>query len=138
MRLRKLVIAAALGAASLTACGDDPVSVELLGDYVAVVLTATPTGQAPVDVLAAGGSFNISLFSDSTTTGTLIVPASANNGVAINASMAGTFIRVGNTVTFDQAADTFVRDMDFTISGRALGGTQDFGSVTITVNMILQ
>ena len=127
----------ALSAASLTACGDDPVSVTLLGDYVAVVLTSTPTGQAPVDILAAGGSLNISLFSDSTTTGTLIVPASVNNGVAINASMVGTFTRVGDIITFDQAADTFVRDMDFTISGRAMGGSQDFGSVTITVNMIL-
>ena len=135
MRLRKLALA--LGLASLAACGDDPVSVELLGDYVAVVFTATPTGQTPIDVLAAGGSLNIALYSDSTTTGMLVVPASANNGVALNESMAGTFTRVGNTVTFDQAADTFVRDMDFTISGRAMGGTHDFGNVTITVNLIL-
>ena len=135
MRLRKLALA--LGLASLAACGDDPVSVELLANYTATVLTATPTGQAPIDVLAAGGNLPMALYSDSTTTGQLVIPASVN-GTAIDASMAGTFTRTGNTVTFDQAADTFVRDMTFTITGPALAGSQNFGAVTITITMIQQ
>ena len=137
MRFRKLAAYLAVGA-SLAACSDGGADVHIVSSYEATTFTVTPTGQAPINVLAAGGSLTINLMSDGTTTGALVVPAAANGGTAINESMAGTFTRVGDTVTFDQDADTFVRDMDFTVSGSTLTGLENFGGVTIAVTLTLQ
>ena len=76
--------------------------------------------------------------SNGTTTGTLVVPAPLNNGVAINESMAGTFTRNGDTVTFDQSADTFVRDMTFTVVGNVMTGSLSSGGETVAVTLLLQ
>ena len=137
MRPRRLAAYFALGA-SLAACSDGGDDVHIVSSYEATTFTVTPTGQAPINVLTAGGSLTINLMSDGTTTGSLIVPAGASGGTAINASMAGTFTRVGDTVTFDQDADTFVRDMDFTVSGSTLTGVENFGGGTVAVTLTLQ
>src|SRR6266566_4781292 len=107
----------------LAACGDDstgPASVA--GQYAATT-----------DVLAAGGSLTITLTANGTTPGQLFVPAALNGGTPLTASMDGTFTLSNGVVTFSQAADTFVRDMPFTVLGKTLAGSKDFSGTTVTV-----
>lgn len=85
------------------------------------------------DVLAAGGSLTITLTANGTTTGQLFVPAALNGGTPLTESMDGTFTPSSGVVTFSQAADTFVRDMPFTVLGKSLAGSKDFSGTTITV-----
>lgn len=117
----------------LGACGTDatgPVSV--VGQYTAVTFQTVQSTDTS-DLLAGGSSLTITLMADSTTTGQLYVPAALNNGTPLNASMEGTYTLANGVVTFSQAADTFVRDMAFTVSGKTLLGNQDFGGTTIIV-----
>lgn len=95
-------------------CGCSPVPLNpVAGVWAATQFLVTPTGQAQIDVLAAGGSMTISIFADNSTSGSLSVPASVAGGSPITASMAGTasLNSAETEVTFDQAADTFVRDL---------------------------
>jgi len=108
-------------AAALIGCSStDPGSVELAGSYTATVLRVTPAGQGVLDVLAAGGSLTIVVTGSNTTTGTLSIPASVNGGVPFVASMAGTATLSGSTVQFQQTADTFVRDLSWTLTANSL------------------
>ena len=103
----------------------------MAGAYVA---TTFMVQDAQVrDVLAAGGSLQLNLAASGATTGQLFVPASITGGSDLTASMAGTFRLSGTIVQFDQAADTFVRDMDFVVVGNTLRGTDTFGGTVITV-----
>ena len=78
------------------------------------------------------------LNSNGTTTGHLHLVASGNNP-ALDADMAGTWVRTGTTVTFDQTADTFVRDMNFTLSSTGtkweLTGDQAFSGTRIQLTL---
>jgi hypothetical protein len=114
MKLNALRITAVLGAATLLACGSDTTAPNpLVGSYHATQWTTTgSSGQT--NQLLVGSTLNITLNSDGTTTGHLHVAASGGNP-AVDADMAGTWTQQGNTVTFDQVADTFVRDMPFTL-----------------------
>ena len=106
------------------ACSSDSLSVDdILGPYTATTLTIKPPGAAQIDVIGVGGSMEITLFANGTTTGTLSAPASVNNGTPLLESMAGTFTLTGTTVTFDQAADTFVRETPFSADGNRLVAT---------------
>lgn len=99
------------------ACGGDkPTDLsppDLAGTYTATEFVTTgSSGQT--NQLQAGSSLNITLNSNGTTTGHLHLAASGPNPV-FDADMAGTWTHVGNIVHFTQAADTFVRNMDFTV-----------------------
>jgi hypothetical protein len=122
-----------VGSIPLMAACSDTLSPEatLAGTYVAT--TFTLSGDITGDVLAAGGGLTITLDADGTTDGTLFVPASLNDGEDFNANMAGTFTVVNGTVTFTQDADTFVRDLTWTVDGSGLGGSGTFSGVTITI-----
>lgn len=124
MRIRSLAMAGVASAILSIGCHyDDAVAPsDLAGTYAATTFTRVSGGQG-LDVLAAGGSLTITLNANGTTTGLLSIPASLNNGVALNESMTGTFTIVGGTVHFDQTADTFVRDMSFSIAAQTLNGT---------------
>jgi len=104
-----------LGASAMIGCTDitsmsrnGPV-----GDYTAITLMSTENSVA-TNVLAGGGTFTLNLDANGTTNGHLHILASETNP-ALDADMAGTWTRNGNQVEFTQAADTFVRDMTFTI-----------------------
>ncbi len=81
------------------------------GTYTAVLFQVTPDGQAPIDVLLSGGSLRITFDRTGATTGTLVLPASVTGGAPLTASMAGTATITGLTVTFQQEANTFVREV---------------------------
>lgn len=104
---------------------------QVAGTYDAT--TFTLSGEVEGDVLAAGGTLTMVLSPDGTTTGTLVVPAAFNDGEQLVADMAGTYVVSGSQVTFQQAADTFVRDMTWDVGPGTLGASGAFGAVTVTV-----
>jgi hypothetical protein len=121
-------------------CGDDPLSVgDLVGTWEATTFEIDPAGGgAVIDFLAGGATIDITVAANGTTTGTLFVPAALNGGVALTESMAGSVDLDGNSITFDQAADTFLRDADFSLNGSTLTGTHTDGDGTITVVLTKQ
>jgi hypothetical protein len=131
-----LLLAVAISAA---ACGDSnaPTGVPV-GTYTAILFRTTgASGQR--DELAAGSTINLNLASNGTTSGHLHVAASASNP-ALDADMAGTWREAGDVVTFSQQADTFVKDMPFTLSndpvkGWILVGDKSFNSVRIQLTL---
>lgn len=116
---------------SAVACSDPLTPGSIAGTYTAT--TFTLSGQVSGDVLAAGGNLTITLNANGTTSGSMLVPASLNDGVDFNANMAGTFSLVDESLTFSQDADTFVRDLAWTVSGSKIEGAGTFSDVTITV-----
>ncbi len=106
----------------MVACGDstdpDPTN-GIVGSYVATTFTLDQGGPL-IDLLSAGSSLTLTLTGGGTTTGTLFVPASVAGGTDFQADMAGAYQVVGNTVTFQQNADTFVRDATWSIVGTTL------------------
>jgi len=111
----------------------------LVGTYVATVFSVTPTGQAAINVLAAGGSLTISIAANNTTTGSLFIPASINGGTAFNADMAGSVTLTGTSVSFQQSADTFVRDLTWTFSNSTLSvSSQSAGDAAHTITLTRQ
>jgi hypothetical protein len=133
LRIRSFVAAFALTAA-LSSCGGDPLTISaVVGTYTATAFTVKPTGLATIDVLAAGGTLSIVLKDDMTTTGSIHVPAAVQGG--FDASLAGTYVLSGNTITFTQAADSFVRDIAWTVDGNTITGvfTDTDASVSVTM-----
>ncbi|MDT8435622.1 MAG: hypothetical protein RRA92_02595 [Gemmatimonadota bacterium] len=122
------------------ACDDDdptePVSLttaDLVGSYAATVFTVTEDGSV-ADVLTVGGSLEIDLAADNTTSGSLVIPASlSESGTEEILSLAGTWSLSGSTVTFVQGADTFIRDSDWAASPGRLEAEEDFGGILIRV-----
>lgn len=140
----KLMVA--LVGMALSACGDDGtgpdgiVRADILGTFDATTFTVTEGGST-TDLLQAGGDIELTLEGNGTTTGRIFVPEQGEGGTDLDESLAGTyaFDEATGRVTFDQAADTFVRDVDFTAvrsGGKVLlQGTETFG--TATVNVVL-
>jgi hypothetical protein len=112
MQARMVGLALIAAAAGVGCGGSDTVGSSnlLAGTYVAIIFDVTQSGQAPIDVLAGGGSLRIKIEGSGTTSGTLSIPASVSGG-PLNASMAGTASVTALTVEFTQDADTFVRDL---------------------------
>jgi len=107
----------------LAACGGDdngfsPTVENVSGSYTASVFTLTsPTGtgdSTTIDLLALDSSVDVTLAPDGTTSGRLFVPGAAEGGGDVDVDLTGTWTLSGNTVTFNQTGDTFIRDADFT------------------------
>jgi len=138
--LRRLPITLAV-ASILAACGSDTPTetTALAGSYRATTFRVTPSGQSAIDVLAQAGTLTLTVGADNATSGSLTVPASVSGGTALTASMAGTAVRTGNTVRFQQSADTFVRDLVWTVSNNALTvADQAAGSARFTITLARQ
>jgi hypothetical protein len=101
--------------AIVLACGgsDEPSATPIAGTYAATFFQTTgSSGQR--NEITAGSTLTITLAANGTTTGHLHVAASGSNPV-VDADMAGTWTATENhIVTFTQAADTFVRNMEYT------------------------
>jgi hypothetical protein len=117
---------------ALTACGDDfsPTVENVAGSYSASTFTYR-TDAGTTDLLAAGAVVSIDLAEDGTTTGEIFVEDGGEGGGDLEADLAGTWTLEGSTVTFDQAADTFIRDLEFTADEDVLDGEDTFDDVTI-------
>lgn len=125
-------------ASMLSACGGDtPTETNTLaGSYRATTFRVTPSGQAAIDVLAQSGPLTITIGTNNATSGSLVLPAGVTGGTALTENMAGTAVRTGNAVQSQQAADTFVCDLTWTVSGNALSVTdQAAGSARFTITL---
>jgi hypothetical protein len=132
----RAMLAATVAVGALTACGDDNAigPDAIVGVFSATTFRVTPAGAAEIDVLQEGGDLVITIAGGNTTTGTLTLPAAVTGAAASESSMAGTAIRNGSGVTFEQSADTFVRDLNWTYSNNAISVTnQSVGGATYTI-----
>jgi hypothetical protein len=125
---RVLVGATLLVAASACRRSTDPDP--LVGTYLATTFRIAPAGQGAINVLAQGGTLGLNIANNYVTTGTLVVPASLNGGTTLTASMAGTAVRTESTVRFTQSADTFVRNLTFTLVDNTLTANQTLSGTT--------
>lgn len=143
MSLRFRLPAALLAAAlTLAACGDGPTGADslqlrmqrLAGSYEAQSFTATESGRT-ISLPAQGASFDIVLTADGTTNGRLLLPGADEDGGDFDASMAGSWTLKGDTVRFQQDADTFVRDMPFLVRDGRLVGTSENDGARVDVTL---
>ena len=128
-----LVLLAAVGAG--VACGGEafsPTTQNVAGAYTATAFTTT-TGGVTTNQLAAGASLTLDLTVGGAVTGRLFLPGGAEGGANLDEDMAGTWTLTGNTVQFDQSADTFVRDVSFVATENRLTGDDVFGGTTLHV-----
>jgi len=119
----------------LVSCGDDgfnPTVDEVAGAYQATTFTFDG-GSGPTDLLAIGASVTITFAPDGTTSGRMLVPGVAAGGEDLDADLAGTWTLSGTTVTFDQAADTFMRDVQFTAEPSRLRAQGTFGEEVVVL-----
>lgn len=130
MRLLCSFLLAGIMVLAATACSDP---VAPTPDLVAGSYMATSFQAEGNDVLAAGGSLTLVLTASGGVTGNLFVPASV--GGPLNADMAGTYEITGSNITFDQAADTFVRDATWSWSNGVLTGSFGPTASGVTVQM---
>jgi hypothetical protein len=137
--VRSLCTTVALGAIALTGCTDELPTVETVaGSYTATVFTVKE-GAAPTrDILTEGGFINLGLDVAGTTTGQLFAPDAAEDGGDFDADLTGTWALDSVTVTFDHSADTFIRDIPFTVEGNRLVGEATFSGAAITVELSRQ
>jgi hypothetical protein len=125
--------------AALTACGSDSTSPAntVAGTYTATEFVTTG-GSGQTNQILAGSTLVIVLAANHTTTGHLHLVAQGGNP-AFDADMAGTWDLNGTMVTFTQNADTFVRDMNFTLSSNGnvflLSGDDSFAGTRIQVTL---
>lgn len=135
-----LKVLAASFALLAIACNNSTPPGSIAGSYTATTFVETYTGQSAVNVLGQGGSLTIVIAANNTTTGNLLLPASANGGTQVSASMAGTMVKAGSKVNFDQpAADTFVRNLNWLVVGSTLQvSDQIAGSGTFTITLTRQ
>ena len=127
----------ALSISLAVGCSDPLTPESINGTYEAS--TFALSGGVTEDVLAAGGVLRITFSLGGTTSGGLFVPAasSASGGMDFTADMAGTFVLEGDSVILTQDADSFVRDLTWTVDGSQIRGTGTFSDVTITIVLSL-
>lgn len=112
-RLVAIVMAMAAATAS---CGTlEPGPGNFAGAYVPTVFLITPPGQPVKDVLLLGGSLSISITATNITTGQLSLPASVTGTTPLLQNMTGEAVITGGTLKFQQASDTFIRNLTWTI-----------------------
>jgi hypothetical protein len=127
-------------AITVAACGSDSTSPagSAAGNYTAISFT-TSGSSGQTNQIALGGSLLLNLASNGAASGHLHVAASGSDP-AFDADMAGTWTQNGNVVTISQSADTFVRDMPFTLTldpanGWTLVGDKTFSGTNITITL---
>jgi len=103
---------------------------DVAGDYRLQSLV-TMTDGVWTDWRVAGATFTITLAPNGTTGGHLFIPGSDETGGDFRVDLTGTWALSDETVTFAQAADSFVRDMAFDAGENRLSGelTTGYGRV---------
>jgi len=122
---------------TLACGGDDPFSptVEnVSGSYQASSLTGTESGIT-LNLLSLGATVAIVLNPDGTTTGRIFAPGLDEGGQDLDVDLAGTWTLQGETVTFNQPGDTFIRDVPFTVGRNRLQGEGTFNTVTVRLTL---
>lgn len=125
-----------LAVVALAGCGgnDNPFSptiTNVAGTYNATLFTVSSDSLGTLNLLSIGATVHVVLNPDGTTTGHLFVPDIGQEDGALDADLTGTWTLSGNTVTFSQTADTFIRDVDFTASQNSLESEGTFDGATL-------
>ena len=120
--LRRDLLLTTAAVTALSSCGSSSTTdvSPIAGSYSATTFRVTPPGQDAIDIAAQGGTLTLSIAADNSTSGALVIPARVTGVASLTASMAGTATQSGATVRFQQTADTFVRDLTWTVNGTAL------------------
>jgi hypothetical protein len=124
---------------ALLACGGSesftPTEETVAGTYSAGAFTIT-TGVGTTDLLAIGATVDATLAPDGTTTGRLFVPGGDEDGGDLDEDLTGTWTLTGQTVTFNQTADTFIRDAEFAAGRNTLTGEGTVDGVSIFLQLV--
>jgi hypothetical protein len=97
---------------------------------VSIGSTFTVTSTTPpTDLLALGMTLTLTLAPDGTSTGRLFLAGGGDNGADID--LTGTWTLSGRSVTFNQSANTFIRDAVFTAGPNTLTTAGTFGDTTL-------
>lgn len=128
-----------LGVVALMSCrvGDPfaPTVANMAGAYTAHALVIADTAGA-IDWIDAGGSLTLTLSANGSLSGRLFLPGGAAGGGDLDEDMAGNWSLIGHTISFGQAAQTFVREMDFTAGQDRISVDHYFGT-TLRVIIVL-
>lgn len=128
-----LITAAVSCVAAVCAACSDPATVESpAGSYVATSFTVRE-GSTTEDMLSAGASIDVTLTAARTTSGRLFVPDGSEQGRDLDADLTGSWSLDSCQVTLAHAADTFLRDMPFTVDSHGLVGEATFGGARLRV-----
>jgi hypothetical protein len=140
-------VSALVLAAVLTACDNDPtgpatadVSREDIIHAFSAVTFTTVTGGVTTDQLAEGATLDITLYDNGSTTGSVFVPGTEEGDFYGDLTGTFSFSDSNDRVTFDQVADTFVRDMTF-VAVRSQDGVELRGDDTFqgtAVHLVLR
>ena len=122
---------------SVAGCSDSTSITELVGVYNATEFTVTDGGST-TDWIVAGGSVQLILDANQTSAGTMFVPGGNSDGSDLTADLTGTWTVNDGKVYFDQPADTFIRNMPFTVAGNTLVGDQVFGTSRVRITLTRQ
>ena len=117
--------------------GDEPFSPtvqNVAGSYQASSLTGTQSGIT-VNLLSLGATVAIVLNENGTTTGRVFAPGLDEGGQDLDVDLAGTWTLQGETVTFNQTGDTFIRDIPFTVGRNRLQGEGTFNTITVRLTL---
>lgn len=118
-------------------CSDGTSVTDLVGLYEATEFTVTDNGTT-TDWLAAGATVQLILNANQTSAGSLFVPGGAQGGGDLNADLSGTWTINDGKVYFEQDADTFIRNMPFSVVGEDLVGDQVFGTARVRITLTRQ
>ena len=138
-RTRFIILAAVAGLLACAAAGagagaaTGPSASDVAGAYFVKTFSTTTDGVT-TDQLAAGATLTLTLRPDGTTTGHLFIPVH-DRLPDLEADMAGTWTLTGDTVRFEQNADTFVRQLPFQIGPDRLDGEATIGPTTLHVSL---
>ncbi len=137
MRLRASRFAPA-AVVLLLACGSDgftPTEETVAGTYEAAAFTVT-SGVGTTDLLAAGATVDATLAPDGTTSGRLFVPGADEDGSDLDEDLTGTWTLAGQTVTFNQTADTFIGETDFIAGSNTLTAEGTFDGLSVFLQLV--
>ena len=133
-------LAFGLLALSAIGCAADSFSPSLdnmAGTYYATSLTVTDAGGMH-DILAAGGShITLTLMSNGTVGGSMLIKGGNEDGSDFAADMVGTWQLANGEITFNQTADTFVRDATFRAGKGSLSSDLTTADGTVHVTMAI-
>ena len=104
------------------------------GSYTATTFLTT-TGGETTDHLAAGSTISLVLTPTRTSSGHLHMVAVGGVPEAFDADLTGTWTTNGQTVDLSHTADTFLRDMPFTVDDGTLVGDATFDGTRIQVTL---
>lgn len=117
LRLTFLAVGVVFGSAGCSGVTEPAMSI---GTFVASVFRYGAVGEPPINVLDAGGSLELTIAEDSSTSGLLKLPAVVTGNEAMVVNMAGRAIIRGDSLRFEQSASSFVRSMYWRLSGNEL------------------